>query len=185
MKAITLTQPWASLVALGLKKIETRGWRTDHRGPLAIHAAKGFPKWASDLVRNDWEFFGAFHPERAASLKSAGVRLIPSASGHQAAAELPLGAVVATCQLVACWKTELFRLNGLVSQEEFDSLRNSGSPYRGGTRIVTAEMTDRERAFGDYSPGRWAWVLEDVKPLAVPVPAKGALSLWEWTPPNA
>lgn len=41
MKALTLTQPWATLIALGAKRIETRSWSTDYRGPLAIHAAKG------------------------------------------------------------------------------------------------------------------------------------------------
>lgn len=43
MKILTLTQPWATLMAIGAKHIETRGWRTSHRGPVAIHAAKGFP----------------------------------------------------------------------------------------------------------------------------------------------
>lgn len=42
MKALTLTQPWATLIAVGAKKIETRSWGTSHRGRIAIHAAKGF-----------------------------------------------------------------------------------------------------------------------------------------------
>lgn len=40
MKALTLTQPYASLVALGLKHYETRSFVTHHRGSLAIHAAQ-------------------------------------------------------------------------------------------------------------------------------------------------
>ena len=40
MKAITLEQPFASLVSIGAKTIETRPWSTDYRGPLAIHAEK-------------------------------------------------------------------------------------------------------------------------------------------------
>lgn len=40
MRAVTLHQPWATLIALGAKTIETRGWPTRYRGPLAIHAAK-------------------------------------------------------------------------------------------------------------------------------------------------
>lgn len=40
MKTISLWQPWASLMALGLKKNETRHWPTGYRGPLLIHAAK-------------------------------------------------------------------------------------------------------------------------------------------------
>ena len=39
MKALTLRQPWASLIADGRKTIETRTWRTRYRGPLAIHAS--------------------------------------------------------------------------------------------------------------------------------------------------
>jgi activating signal cointegrator 1 len=48
VKALTLTEPWASLVACRQKLVETRSWYTAYRGPLAIHAAKGFPKWARE-----------------------------------------------------------------------------------------------------------------------------------------
>lgn len=40
MKAITILEPWASLIACGAKKIETRIWETSYRGKIAIHAAK-------------------------------------------------------------------------------------------------------------------------------------------------
>ena len=40
MKAISLWQPWASLMAYRFKTIETRHWPTSYRGPLIIHAAK-------------------------------------------------------------------------------------------------------------------------------------------------
>lgn len=43
MRILTLTQPWATLVAIGAKRIETRSWSTKYRGLVAIHAAKGFP----------------------------------------------------------------------------------------------------------------------------------------------
>jgi hypothetical protein len=38
MKALSLWQPWATLVSIGAKRIETRSWPTKYRGPLAIHA---------------------------------------------------------------------------------------------------------------------------------------------------
>jgi activating signal cointegrator 1 len=38
MKALTLIQPWASLIADGRKPVETRSRPLSHRGPLAIHA---------------------------------------------------------------------------------------------------------------------------------------------------
>ena len=41
MKVLSLLQPWASLVVMGKKKIETRSWKTTYRGPLLIHASKG------------------------------------------------------------------------------------------------------------------------------------------------
>lgn len=40
MKALTLYEPWATLIRTGKKTIETRSWGTQYRGPLAIHAGK-------------------------------------------------------------------------------------------------------------------------------------------------
>ena len=40
MKALSVKQPWASLIASGRKTIETRVWRTDYRGELLICASK-------------------------------------------------------------------------------------------------------------------------------------------------
>lgn len=40
----------------------------------------------------------------------------------------------------------------------------------------------REYVFGDYTPGRYAWILEDVKQLPEPIPAKGHQGLWNWEP---
>ena len=45
MRAITIWQPFATLIVLGLKKYETRCWGTSYRGPLIIHAAK---RWDDD-----------------------------------------------------------------------------------------------------------------------------------------
>ena len=36
MKAISVRQPWANLIAAGEKTIEVRRWATRHRGPLLI-----------------------------------------------------------------------------------------------------------------------------------------------------
>jgi hypothetical protein len=40
MKAITVHQPWATFLAYGVKRYETRGWSTNYRGPIAIHAGR-------------------------------------------------------------------------------------------------------------------------------------------------
>lgn len=44
MIALTVRQPWATMIALGLKNCENRTWETSYRGPLAIHAGKGMTK---------------------------------------------------------------------------------------------------------------------------------------------
>lgn len=41
MRALTISQPFASLIASGEKFVENRTWYTPYRGPLAIHAGKG------------------------------------------------------------------------------------------------------------------------------------------------
>lgn len=41
MKALTISQPFATLIRDGMKFVENRRWGTKYRGPLAIHAGKG------------------------------------------------------------------------------------------------------------------------------------------------
>lgn len=155
MKTITLTQPWASLVAIGAKRIETRNWGTAYRGPLAIHAAKGLGAVGGhagliDLCLNE--------PFRSALALAGKGRLVPGE-------DLPLGAVVATCRLVGCIR---------ITAE--DNAANLAAFY--------AHAAAHERAFGDYTLGRYMWLLADVAALPAPVPARGMLGLWEWAPPG-
>jgi activating signal cointegrator 1 len=151
MKALTITQPWATLVAIGAKRIETRSWRTSYRGPLAIHAAKGFPKAARQFTLEP-----VCYEEMR---RSAHIELRDK--GWPA---YPLGYVMATCRLVACIETDVL--------SEVDSVLAEDGRY----------VSARERVFGNFSAGRYAWYLTDIKPLPEPMPAKGALSLWEWNP---
>ena len=53
MYAITIQQPWASLIALGIKTTEYRSWSTRHRGPIAIHAAASRPHDYDELFLSD------------------------------------------------------------------------------------------------------------------------------------
>lgn len=39
MKVLSLTEPYATLIAKGIKTIETRSWKTNYRGKLYIHAS--------------------------------------------------------------------------------------------------------------------------------------------------
>ena len=53
IRGLTIRQPWASLIAEGHKRIETRSWSTNHRGLLAIHAAKAFPQDAMRFAQEE------------------------------------------------------------------------------------------------------------------------------------
>lgn len=48
MKVITVKQPWATLIAEGLKKYEFRTWNTKYRGDILIHAGKTLDKKAAE-----------------------------------------------------------------------------------------------------------------------------------------
>ena len=45
MKALTIWQPYASLIGAGIKKIETRSWYTTYRGPILIHSGQRPMRW--------------------------------------------------------------------------------------------------------------------------------------------
>ena len=78
MKAISLWQPWASLMALGHKKIETRSWATRYRGPLYIHAAKKIIGWPTIAIQGVFDHI-AFQPS-----------------------DLPLGCLICKVDLIDC-----------------------------------------------------------------------------------
>ena len=157
IRAITLTQPWATLVAIGAKHIETRSWRTDYRGLLAIHAAKGLGPGG---IAAYLERCTASEPIYAA-LNDAG--LAPFTWDADALLALPRGAIVAVCELTDCSPIKIYSIG--------DSAIN-GTSY--------PLPTEPERSFGDYSVGRWAWLLADIRALPEPVPARGTLGLWTW-----
>ena len=58
MRALTLLEPWATLVVLGKKEWETRSWPTKIRERVAIHASKGFPRKNQDICFEE-HFFKA------------------------------------------------------------------------------------------------------------------------------
>lgn len=52
MKVLTLKQPWATLVAEGIKKYEFRTWKTNYRGKILIHAGAGIDKKEMEKFKN-------------------------------------------------------------------------------------------------------------------------------------
>lgn len=87
LRVISLTQPWATLCALGEKLFETRGWRTHYRGRIAIAAAKGFPEECLELC--DVEPFWS-------TLRQHGIKDVDA---------LPRGVILSVGELVSCEST--------------------------------------------------------------------------------
>ena len=109
MKALTIWQPWASLLVSGQKKYETRSWATAYRGPIAIHAAMRPVRRTIDALAADREGSGWDVLERLDSLF-----LRPGALD-----QLPTGAIVGKAILTRCnLITEDFRAK--LSPQELD-----------------------------------------------------------------
>lgn len=126
MRTISLWQPWATAVAIGIKKIETRHWSTNYRGPLAIHAAK---RWDGQ--------------QREFAMIEHGLGRLPK--------RLPFGAVIAVCDLIDVQPTD----------------------------ELVLEIGAVEKMYGNYSAGRFGWILADVRELSEPVPFKGHQSFFD------
>jgi hypothetical protein len=180
VKALSLTQPFATLVATGEKKIETRSWSTSYRGPIAIHAAKGLSSIGGmggliDLCTTE--------PFRSVLTESGrGQGESKDLPLHVIVATLPRGAVVATARLVDCLPISDKPIKGqhCIAPDGKDPLIRVWHPTEwGGVKGHYSDITtEHDLSFGDYTPGRFGWVLDDIEPLREPVPARGSLGLW-------
>lgn len=167
MKAITLWQPWASLVTLGVKPIETRSWAPPASAigqPLAIHAAAANVR--TEPV-GDWLAYRNAAGEWEMQHHARGCIGAPDD------VPLPLGAVVATCTLTdvvpigeTCDDGDPFprvfvapkRPPHLLSFVPYPELVFFPDPMEEGE-----DITD-QRPYGDFTPGRYAWLFDDIKP---------------------
>jgi len=142
MKAISLWQPWASAIALGLKQIETRSWPTFHAGEIAICAAK---KQTGELA----DIFNQL------KINHDAICMAFDKAGQLDFDTLPFGAVVAVAELVEPVRTNM---------------------------ITAARLSPVEAALGDYSAGRYGWILTNVRKLSKPVPCVGRQGLFNLAP---
>lgn len=133
MRAITLWQPWATLVAIGAKEYETRSWKTSYRGPLAIHAA-----------------LTTKHINLARQNESMQTALLDA--GYLITEQIPFGAVIAVVELVDCFPVE--QIWHQLSEEEADFGDYGAGRYAWELRLI--------REVKPYVPvrgrqGIWHW----------------------------
>lgn len=202
MKVASLWQPWPTLVLLGSKHLETRGWATKHRGLLGLHATASIPAslfgpWDGPARTGQHKrrfTVGDYEVEQDNPRGAEPAYMLrgPSMSWPY---RLPLGAIVGTCNLVdvvPIGGEHSFRSAGWEGEEQ---------PYQDQTVcVVTDGSFDRpalcldrpnenprildvsdQLPYGDFTPGRYAWILTDVKRLPQPIPAKATRQgLWDW-----
>lgn len=150
MKCLSLWQPWASLLVHGKKRVETRSWGIRHRGPLLIHAAK---TWNGELQR----ICGS--QEFATAVLECGAKTTT---------DLPLGAIVGRVDVVDCYPAEKVHHSGAAD----------------GVMICPTYpnwlmIGPTEKAFGDYSPGRFAFLCSSFVAFAKPIPYRGMQGLFD------
>lgn len=223
MRMLSGHQPWPTFIGLGVKRIETRGWSTGFRGPIAIHAALKWPGMMTipPLKRDGipperdahnhvtWQVLTtitdpAFHGPLPCNPKTGRQRRVPKAAKsptlfwphggpwHEPNPEkpqfprtevLPLGAVVAVADLVDV--LPIISMDGSKPRpRSFIADLPSDGPLphqRGGLWIIgdnavthgVPTRIEDQAPFGDFTPGRYGWLLENVRRLPKPVPAKG------------
>ncbi len=152
MKAITIWQPWASLLVCGAKQYETRSWATTYRGPIAIHAAK----------KDVFDALATIPVPVALEMK----KLIGAEWK-----DLPTGAVIATANLIGCH--EIDRIREMCCAPQETGCWDCNHPWN------WIDATEQELMFGDWRPGRYAWELANVKQID-PIPVMGHQGLWNW-----
>lgn len=152
MKLITLWEPWATLMAIGAKKIETRDWSSGYRGWLAIHSAKGGLSKGS-LIHQCCEapFLDAMRGTVPASTKDGFI--------------FPFGCIVAVCKLAYCVRT------AALTAASPHLISHSREPLLPGLRHGSI-LTKEEYAFGNYGDGRYGLITTHVFKLPEPIPFK-------------
>jgi activating signal cointegrator 1 len=153
IRSLTLHQPWASLMALGLKRYETRSWQTPYRGKIAIHAAKRLLDDAA--LETTWK-----------AEKLTDQKLNPCDFKY------PLGCIVAIANVTDC----LPMSSRSPEPGQIHHFEN-GSFATARWQVLIHAMSPLERAMGDWQVGHYAWKLENVVALPTPIPFKGAQGL--------
>lgn len=132
MKAISLHQPWATLIAIGAKQWETRSWDTHYRGLLAIHAAK--------RKVNPWEVDATINP-------------VLAAAGYPTLDSVPLGCIVCVVDLVDVLYTQEAAKTGYFRDAEY--AYGNFAAFRFAWRLDNVRVIDNIPAKG--SQGFWVW----------------------------
>ena len=141
MRALSLTEPWASLIALQEKRVETRSWELPLSivgKPVAIHAAKLFPGWAKRATETE---------PFCSSLRAKGNVFLPN---------LTRGKVLCIVKFIGCRLTEDIRHQLTPKEVAFGDYSDGRFAYL--TEFV-GRLKEPEAVAGHL--GFWEWPLHN------------------------
>lgn len=168
MKVISVQQPFATLLVQGHKIIETRSWKTKHRGPILIHASeskKHFHLAATDPFIQ-YNCKDDFAIEESINNGNYTITSKPVLKVNIDA--FAFGAIIGMVTLIDILATEDIQLLA-------DT--NTKMPVCGKQLPLNWQ---HEIAFGDYSNGRYGWLMAEPILFPNPIKAKGKLSVWDY-----
>lgn len=168
MKAISVCEPWASLIKMKLKWVETRSWKTDYRGDLLICASRTKNKNIKEYYYNNIRprLYDVFPI-------SAKAKYIDSAYRFYEYDDFPFGKALCIARLSDCQKI----YPGLIKQ--YSRNENVCLNFQYDEPETISRMMGNEIAFGDWILGRYAWIFDDIIPLNFPFDVKGRLGLFD------
>lgn len=166
-QCLTMHQPWASLLVYGLKRAEGRGWGTNHRGRLWIHAAARIPEdlevdTLEQTYRSLYESCGIPTP------------LLPSQSGGY-----PTSALLGCVDIEECWTKQQYA-DVLASNPGMPKEENDNEfvfwCLRPRTLVVPLKMGGENKIWRLPSSSLAA-AQRGIQPMRWPAPADGEMAL--------
>ena len=159
MKALTIWQPWASLVIVGAKPYEFRSWRP-YRAMIGerivIHAAAR--PMVAEEVRGIVDRLQMGYADEVCLHRDAALALLLPLYHFKKPTGLPLGAGLGSAVI--------------------------GEP-RAGYDIAEEFGAERVNDSDRDQHCNWGWPMLDVEAWAAPMPHRGAQGFWSWPTPGA
>lgn len=154
MKAVTIKQPWASLIIEGIKDIENRTWRTKFRGKILIHASA--PK--------------KFNVELTDPQAIQGMPFLIQ-SGIDG--NIPFGSIIGYVEVIDC----VINHSSIWAESTPDCVNGGCSKCTN----FTGECPESGIPFNELAKPIYNWVLANPVKFDTPIPTKGKLSLWDFS----